>query len=177
MDVRQARIGDHYWMPEPASWASSDAIRRTMRGNRGRDTLPELALRQAVHRLGLRYLVSRRPVPTVRRTGDLVFPRLKVVVFLDGCFWHGCSEHYVAPVQNAKFWRSKVEENRSRDAETDNLLRAAGWHVLRVWEHEPTGRAAERVRFDVLKRASLASQRKRSNSAGSNATSRSIGIP
>jgi DNA mismatch endonuclease (patch repair protein) len=109
-----------------------------MRANRGRDTQPELALRSAVHALGLRYRVNIRPIKEVRRTADLVFTRAKVAVFLDGCFWHGCPEHHrPAKGSTASFWNDKIAGNRRRDLDTDHRLQAAGWEVVRVWEHEP----------------------------------------
>ncbi|MFI9559093.1 very short patch repair endonuclease [Nonomuraea endophytica] len=116
-----------------------------MRSNKGRDTRPELALRRAVHALGLRYRVSYRPLKFVRRTADLVFTRAKVAVFMDGCFWHGCPAHHTVAATNAGFWAEKVRRTRERDAETDRLLREAGWHVVRVWEHEDPLAAADRV--------------------------------
>jgi DNA mismatch endonuclease, patch repair protein len=116
-----------------------------MRSNTGRDTKPELALRRAVHALGLRYYVNRRPLRSVRRTADLVFPRIKVAVFLDGCFWHGCPEHHTTAKTNAEFWAEKVRRNRERDLETDAKLAGEGWTVLRVWEHVPTAEAADLV--------------------------------
>lgn len=128
------------------SWATSAGTRRSMRANKGRDTKPELALRRAVHALGLRYRVSSRPVPEVRRTADLVFTRAHVAVFLDGCFWHGCPEHHSVAKSNAEYWSTKVETNRRRDRQTDELLEAAGWEVIRVWEHEDSNAAAARVR-------------------------------
>ncbi|ADP84685.1 very short patch repair endonuclease [Pseudofrankia inefficax] len=127
------------------SWASSAGVRASMRSNKSRDTKPELALRSAVHGLGLRYRVGARPLPAVRRTGDLVFPRVRVVVFLDGCFWHGCPRHHTVAKTNADFWAEKVRINRERDLNTDHVLEAAGWQVVRVWEHEDPGVAAERV--------------------------------
>ena len=132
-----------------ASWASSEATRRSMRSNTGRDTGPELRLRSEVHRLGLRFRVNIRPLPRVRRTADLVFTRQKVAVFLDGCFWHGCPEHYSEPATNAEYWANKVAANAARDRETDCLLRRAGWIVLRVWEHENPVEAALAVRTAV----------------------------
>lgn len=123
-----------------------------MRSNKGRDTKPELALRRAIHALGLRYRVSVRPVPEVRRTADMVFTRVKVAVFLDGCFWHGCPEHHTKSKTNSKYWADKVAANRRRDAETDALLREAGWLVIRVWEHEDLGEAAARVENEVRSR-------------------------
>ncbi|MFC8618971.1 very short patch repair endonuclease [Micromonospora purpureochromogenes] len=123
-----------------------------MRANRGRDTRPELALRRAVHRLGLRYRVSYRPLPQLRRTADLVFTRQRVAVFLDGCYWHGCPDHHRPARTNDAFWRDKISANRDRDAETDRLLIEAGWVVVRVWEHEDGAAAAERVRAAVAAR-------------------------
>ncbi|MTK05414.1 very short patch repair endonuclease [Micromonospora sp. CP22] len=116
-----------------------------MQANTGRDTKPELALRRAVHALGLRYYVNRRPIKTVRRTADLVFPKLKLAVFLDGCFWHGCPEHHTVARTNAEFWAQKVATNRRRDADTNERLKADGWTVVRIWEHEATAVAAARV--------------------------------
>ncbi|GAA4912198.1 very short patch repair endonuclease [Streptomonospora salina] len=127
------------------SWASSAGTRRSMRSNKGRDTKPELALRRAVHAMGLRYRVAYRPVPSVRRTADLVFTRARLAVFLDGCFWHGCPEHHTRAKTNAEYWASKVEKNRDRDRQTDRLLEDAGWTVLRAWEHEDPQDVAVRV--------------------------------
>ncbi|UXY24531.1 very short patch repair endonuclease [Streptomyces cynarae] len=117
-----------------------------MQSNKGRDTKPELALRRAVHALGLRYKVSIRPLPKVRRTADLVFSRVRLAVFLDGCYWHGCPEHHTLSATNRTYWTDKLETNRRRDRQTDQWLREAGWEVLRVWEHEDPLAAALRVR-------------------------------
>jgi DNA mismatch endonuclease (patch repair protein) len=116
-----------------------------MQSNRSRDTKPELALRSAVFALGLRYRVAAKPLVGLRRTADLVFPRARVAVFLDGCFWHGCPEHHTVATANAEFWADKVEGNRTRDRDTDNRLRDAGWVSVRVWEHEDPAEAAGRV--------------------------------
>ncbi|MEU9842740.1 very short patch repair endonuclease [Actinomadura sp. NPDC048032] len=123
-----------------------------MKANRGRDTQPELALRRAVHALGLRYRVSVRPLPDVRRTADLVFTRAKVAIFLDGCFWHGCPDHHTKAATNAAYWADKVEKNRARDRETDALLEAAGWVTVRIWEHEDPREAALKVESIVRAR-------------------------
>lgn len=101
-----------------------------------RDTAPELAIRREAHRRGLRYFVDRRPVSAVRTRADLVFPRQRLAVFVDGCFWHGCPEHYVAPKNNAAWWAEKIAVNRERDRRSTEALAAAGWQVLRAWEHE-----------------------------------------
>jgi DNA mismatch endonuclease (patch repair protein) len=118
------------------SWASSPNARATMLANRRRDTSPELRIRRILHAQGLRYRVDFAPAPTRRRRADIVFPRKQVAVFIDGCFWHGCPAHYVAPKTNQQFWSDKVSRNRSRDLETTTLLQSAGWTVLRFWEHE-----------------------------------------
>ncbi len=134
------------------SWASSPGVRARMQSTQGRDTKPELAVRSAVHALGLRYRVSARPLKSVRRTADLVFTKVKVAVFLDGCFWHGCPDHHTVAVTNSAFWAEKVERTRTRDRDTDRRLEDAGWISVRVWEHEDVGRAARRVR-DVVEAA------------------------
>ena len=128
-----------------------------MQSNRGRDTGPELALRSAVHALGLRYRVSARPLRELRRTADLVFPRARVAVFLDGCFWHGCPDHHTVAATNAAFWAQKVESNRARDRDTDRRLADAGWASIRVWEHEDPVEAAQRIRSAVRSRLAMQS--------------------
>lgn len=117
-----------------------------MLGNKRRDTKPELALRRSVHALGLRYRVDAQPLPGLRRRADLLFTRARVAVYLDGCFWHGCSLHYREPGGlNAAYWASKVAGNQARDRDTDARLVEAGWLVVRVWEHEDPVEAAQRV--------------------------------
>lgn len=137
---------------EDVGWASSAAARTVMQGNRSRDTRPELAVRRAVHRLGLRYRVAHRPLQNLRRSADLVFPRVKVAVFVDGCFWHGCPEHYRAPASHADFWRDKLAANRARDHETMELLRLQDWVALRFWTHDDPLLVAEEIRCVVEQR-------------------------
>ena len=124
-----------------------------MQSNRSRDTAPELALRRAVHRLGLRYRVAARPLPEYRRTADLVFPKARVAVFLDGCFWHGCADHFKPPHTNVDFWVGKIEGNRIRDLQTDSVLTEHGWAAVRVWEHEDPIAAANRIAMIVRSRS------------------------
>ncbi len=116
-----------------------------MLSNRGRDTSPERALRSVLHRAGFRYRVCLRPVPGVRRTADLVFVRARLAVFVDGCYWHGCPEHYVPPKANSQYWARKLAQNTGRDRDTDRMLSEAGWTVVRIWEHEPVSDAVGRV--------------------------------
>ncbi|MFL6144328.1 MAG: very short patch repair endonuclease [Labedaea sp.] len=139
-----------------SSWATSEAVRAVMRGNKGRDTRPELALRSAVHARGMRFRVNARPLPAVRRTADLVFPRLRVAVFLDGCFWHGCPDHHRPATTNNAFWASKIDATHRRDADTNQRLEDAGWTVIRVWEHEDPDQAAGRIQ-EVVRTGSIGS--------------------
>ncbi|MFI8193193.1 very short patch repair endonuclease [Streptomyces sp. NPDC085946] len=127
------------------SWATSTAVRSVMKGNKSRDTKPEKRLRSILHREGLRYRVATRPLPELRRTADIVFPKLRLAVFVDGCYWHGCPDHYRPSDANREFWSAKIAANRNRDSETDRMLRDAGWNVIRVWEHEDPALAASRI--------------------------------
>jgi len=118
------------------SWATNAAVRRTMQANRSRNTHLEVRLRSALHRAGLRYFKHRRPIPELRCEADIVFPHIRLAVFLDGCFWHGCPLHGRPPTAHGDYWKAKVEGNRARDERNTKALRAAGWTVLRFWEHE-----------------------------------------
>jgi DNA mismatch endonuclease, patch repair protein len=133
------------WVRPDGSWASSAGVRRSMQGNRGRDTKPELALRRLLHARGLRYRVDMRPVRGLRRKADIVFTRQRVCVFVDGCFWHGCSAHGTVPSTNRPYWSEKIEGNTRRDRETDKRLADEGWTVVRFWEHDDAGAAADAV--------------------------------
>lgn len=115
-----------------------------MQATRRRDTAGEVALRKALHALGLRYRIDFK-LPGTRRRADVAFTRARVAVFVDGCFWHGCPKHGTWPKANAAWWRGKLEGNRQRDRNTDIALRRAGWTVLRFWEHMDPVRAAMRV--------------------------------
>ena len=110
-----------------------------------RDTAPELALRSALHRRGLRFRVDRPPVPGIRTRADIVFPRQKVAVYVDGCFWHGCPDHGTMPKANSGFWGQKLARNKERDYEINEALAHRGWTVVRVWEHEDPVAAADRL--------------------------------
>ncbi|MFD5654655.1 very short patch repair endonuclease [Streptomyces sp. NPDC127039] len=139
------------WSPPAGSWASSAARRRNMQAIRSRDTTPERLVRSLVHARGLRYRVAARPLPDLRRTADLVFRPAKVAVFIDGCYWHGCPDHYVAPRTNVGYWSDKVARNVARDRDTDDRLRTAGWTVLRFWEHEAAEDCALKIAGTVAR--------------------------
>lgn len=107
-----------------------------MQSNAPRDTKPEIAVRRLLHQAGLRYRVDSPPLSELRRRADIVFPRQRIAVFIDGCFWHGCPEHGSTEFKtNSAYWLRKIATNRARDLETTERLQAAGWTVLRYWEH------------------------------------------
>ena len=124
---------------------SSPEASRRLAKVRQTGTDAELALRRELYRRGLRYRVDFEVLRKPRRVADIVFPRQRLAVFVDGCFWHGCPEHATWPKQNAAFWRRKIEANRLRDADTNSRLLEAGWTVLRFWEHQAPSQAAEVV--------------------------------
>lgn len=124
---------------------SSPNVSARMARQRQRETAPELALRRELHRRGLRFRVHY-PLPGMsRRRADILFTRARVVVLVDGCFWHSCPQHASTPVSNAEWWRLKLQRNVARDQDTNDRLRAADWTVLRFWEHEDMVAAADAV--------------------------------
>ncbi|MES3664746.1 very short patch repair endonuclease [Mycobacterium intracellulare] len=134
------------------SWASSPAIRRSMQSNRSRDTGPEMALRRMLHAQGFRYRVCARPLPEVRHSVDIVFRKSKVAVQVNGCFWHGCPQHYRAPSRNRDYWTAKIERNQARDSHLSQILTAAGWLLVVVWEHDNVEAAAVSIAAAVSSR-------------------------
>jgi DNA mismatch endonuclease (patch repair protein) len=108
-----------------------------MQLQRERDTAPEMALRRELHGRGLRYRVDLAAVPGTRRRIDIAFSRRRIAVFVDGCFWHGCPEHGRRQHKiNGWYWPAKIAGNKERDADTGRRLVAAGWTVVRIWEHD-----------------------------------------
>ena len=127
-----------------------------MRANRKRDTGPEVLVRSALHRAGARF---RKDFPVRAGAGrptrlDIAFPRARVAVFVDGCFWHCCPEHGTTPQSNTRYWGPKLARNVERDHEVDDRLADAGWAVIRVWEHEDHEAAAARVLVELNDRRS-----------------------
>jgi DNA mismatch endonuclease (patch repair protein) len=129
---------------------SSPDARRRMQRIRQKNTSAELALRRELHARGIRYRLQVPVLTKPRRTADVAFCGLHVAVFVDGCFWHGCSKHVTWPKQNAEFWRAKIEADIARDRDTDGRLNAEGWMVVRVWAHEEPRDAADRI-VQILK--------------------------
>jgi len=126
--------------------ASSEEAHRRMKAVRQRDTEAEMAVRRRIHAMGLRYRVDFPVLESPRRRADIAFPRLRIAIFIDGCFWHGCPIHGTSPKANAGFWKRKIEANVERDRDTDMRLRAKGWVVLRFWEHEDPDYVAASIR-------------------------------
>ncbi len=131
---------------------SSDAARNRMKAVKQKDTLAEMRVRRLLHAMGLRYrvdhVVSRKP----RRKADIAFLGPKVAVFIDGCYWHGCPKHGTSSKANAAFWKDKIETNKRRDADTNELLKKAGWVIIRAWEHEEPEKVASKIAKKVISR-------------------------
>jgi len=108
-------------------------VAKQMRKMSTKDSKPEMQLRRALHALGLRYRLHRKDLPG---KPDIVFPSARIAVFVDGCFWHRCPDHYVAPKNNAEFWETKIAKNVERDRRQDAELAELGWESIRIWEHE-----------------------------------------
>jgi DNA mismatch endonuclease (patch repair protein) len=133
--------------PVPATPPASNArARAVMRGNRRRDTRPERLIRSELHRRGLRFRVDLTlALPEGRVRPDLVFTRQRVAVFVDGCYWHACPVHLKPSHSNVAYWSTKLARNVARDRANDRALRASGWQVLRIWEHQPVDEAVATV--------------------------------
>jgi DNA mismatch endonuclease (patch repair protein) len=98
-----------------------------------------------MHRRGLRFRKHVAPLSGLRCRADAVFPAARVAVFVDGCFWHSCPWHGTLPRANREWWRPKLARTAARDHRNDETLAAAGWAVVRVWEHEDPVVAAARI--------------------------------
>jgi DNA mismatch endonuclease (patch repair protein) len=120
-----------------------------MRAIKRRDTRPELAVRRLLHARGSRFRVDMpirldglRPIRP-----DIVFPRQRVAVFIDGCFWHGCPEHGRRPnLAGDPYWAPKLARTAQRDSDHTEVLTRSGWVVLRFWEHEDPGSIVSEIR-------------------------------
>lgn len=108
---------------------------RNMAAIKGKDTKPEMIVRKYLFSRGLRFRVQGRKLPG---TPDIVFPKYKTAIFVNGCFWHGHEgcKHFRLPKSNVEFWKEKIERNIARDVRNETELKALGWRVIRVWECE-----------------------------------------
>ncbi len=122
-----------------------------MSRNRGSNTKPEILLRRAMWKLGLRYRIQS----ALPGRPDIIFPTARTAVFVDGCFWHGCPDHFQEPRSNAPFWAAKIARTVERDRQSEAALLSRGWHVIRIWEHDikkDVGACARQIELTVYKR-------------------------
>lgn len=132
--------------------STSEEATNRMRAVRRRNTTPELAIRSQLHQHGFRFNVDKSPIKGSRRRADIVFPKLRVAIYVDGCFWHSCPIHGSQPKTNAEFWRDKLARNHARDQETDQELIRSDWIPIRVWEHEDPIAAVKRIEETIGER-------------------------
>jgi DNA mismatch endonuclease (patch repair protein) len=121
-----------------APQASSPEVRRVMQRNTGRETSIEKLLAASLHNMGLRFRKDAQMENDLKIKADIVFPRNRICIFVDGCFWHGCPYHLKAPKTHASWWKEKIKDNRKRDERQTQELQSRGWTVLRYWEHDVT---------------------------------------
>lgn len=122
-----------------------------MQANRA-DSGPERRLRSELHHRGLRFRKHLAVLPGVRCRPDVVFITARLVVFVDGCFWHSCPQHATVPKANRQWWTVKLAATAQRDRRNDRDLALAGWEVLRLWEHEDASAMAEQVQAALDRR-------------------------
>ena len=140
----------------------SPFVRRVMQANRSFDTKCETLLGSTLRGLGLRFRQHVNVDSSLKCKADFVFPRARLCVFVDGCFWHGCLKHFHAPRINRAWWNEKIDDNRRRDRRKTSALRRKGWTVIRVWEHEVTTRGVDKVAQRIASMLGAGSTRKRS---------------
>ena len=133
--------------------ATTPLVRAKMQAQLSRHTKPEVALRRELHRRGVRFHLDGKLPGLPRRSADLVWRTRKLAVFIDGCFWHGCPEHFVLPKSNSEWWNDKIQRNRTRDTATTQALIAEGWSVIRVWEHANPEIAADAIQRQLSTKA------------------------
>jgi DNA mismatch endonuclease (patch repair protein) len=137
---------DAYANPSAARSRNMAAVKRT-------NTKPEVQLRSALHLIGYRFRKDF-PIRVDQRLvrPDVAFTKVRVAVFIDGCFWHMCPAHGEIPATNVGFWKPKLEGNALRDKQQTRLLTDAGWTVVRIWEHEPLESAVAQVEAALTSR-------------------------
>jgi len=129
-------------MPDKFTPIKRSAIMRAVRST---DTSIELKFRKALYKIGPRgYRKNNRDIVG---KPDVVYRRIKLAIFIDGCFWHGCSDCYRRPKSNTSYWDNKIKKNKARDTKINNSLTGSGWIVLRFWEHEINNNIQECVKI------------------------------
>lgn len=131
--------------------ASSAIVRRVMQRNTGHETAQERLLRTFLTKAGLKFRTNTRPEPHLKIKADIVFPKQRVCVFLDGCFWHGCPFHFKVPNSHSPWWKEKIQDNKRRDARQTQALRRRKWKVIRYWEHQIQPDALQRINVRIGK--------------------------
>ncbi|WP_286141417.1 very short patch repair endonuclease [Mycobacterium sp. GA-1199] len=121
----------------------NEVVRKQMSAMPTQGTGTEIALRRALHRLGLRFRVQDRTLPG---RPDVVLTRARIAIFVDGCFWHKCPSHGTEPKNNGEWWLAKLNENVARDRRNDSKLRDLGWLPVHVWEHDDPAESAESIK-------------------------------
>ena len=136
-------------MPDVFTPAKRSEVMSRIRSHGNKDTEQRLAAVFRAHGITgwRRQIVVSFPAASGRGKvrPDFVFRAEKLAVFVDGCFWHGCPDHAVAPKNNAEWWRAKLAANRDRDRRKDALLIDEGWLPVHVWEHEAVSPAADQI--------------------------------
>lgn len=143
--VSHHRRHDHVSSSRYTPPATDAATRSRMQATRSTNSRAEMALRSALHRRGLRFRLHRALLENKRYRADIVFPRHRVAIFVDGCFWHSCPLHGTRAKAHREWWDWKLERNRNRDEFTNKALVERGWTVVRVWEHDDPVRASEQI--------------------------------
>jgi DNA mismatch endonuclease, patch repair protein len=123
--------------------------RHTMRSVHSEDTGPERKVRSVIHQMGYRFRLHRRDLPG---NPDIVFPGLRKIIFVHGCFWHGhsCLYGVKTPKTNREYWVPKLEGNVQRDRRNKRLLKKLGWSVLVIWECQITNISRLRKKLDLF---------------------------
>lgn len=137
---------------KPLNAVVSAQMKRMPRSSTG----PEMLIRRELHRRGLRFRVNHPQLPG---RPDIAFTGARIAVFVDGCFWHACSDHGIPPKNNRDWWRNKLVRNVARDREKDAQLDSMGWATLHVWEHEDPFEAADAIERLWRSRRQIATRR------------------
>lgn len=123
---------------------TSESVIATMKSNKRSDTRPEILIRSLLHKKGIRFRKDLLiKINNMKCRPDIVFTKVKLAVFIDGCFWHLCPEHGHIPKSNIHYWEPKLNKNKERDIANTEMLENYGWTVLRLWEHLPAQDATE----------------------------------